>query len=212
MDSKFGCDLWRVIGDKKIAMISDRHAGIINAYRDVPELRTGRIKKRVTKIEVPKPPDKTAYTAVQGPVPSLFPILESSSNLPHSPTHLAPLGAVNPVFVKVSLFGSVCQAAENEGDSICVNLPLRAGLSNNVSQGDKDIVLAKTQFVEGTVTEAIDKPESVESRGNSDISSCPLVNEGAYIDSLKGREAVAGNQNSPIHLPTSTQHGPYYVP
>ncbi|VFQ91590.1 unnamed protein product [Cuscuta campestris] len=104
-------------------------------------------------------------------------------------------GAVNPVFAKDSLFRSVCQAAENDGDSICVNLPLRAGLSNNVSQGDKDIVLAQTQFVEGTVTEAINKPESVESRGNSDISSCSLVNEGAYIDSLKGREAVAGRHD-----------------
>ncbi|VFQ79903.1 unnamed protein product [Cuscuta campestris] len=129
--------------------------------------------------------------------PQLHLLLQNSikDHLPHSPTHPAPLEAVNPVFVEDSLFGSVCQAAENEGDSICVNLPLRTGLSNNVSQGDKDIVLAQTQFGKGTVTEAIDKPESVESRGNSDISSCSLVNEGAYIDSLKGREAVAGRHD-----------------
>ncbi|VFQ73274.1 unnamed protein product [Cuscuta campestris] len=113
----------------------------------------------------------------------------------HPTTHPAPLGAVNPVFAEDSLFGSVRQVAENEGDSICVNLPLRTSSSSNVSQGDKDIVLEQTQFVEGTVTEAIDKPESVESRGNSNISSCSLVNEGAYIDSLKGRKAVAGRHD-----------------
>ncbi|RAL42698.1 hypothetical protein DM860_009205 [Cuscuta australis] len=35
----------RVIGSQQVCIISDRHIGIINSYRDLPELRTGLIMK-----------------------------------------------------------------------------------------------------------------------------------------------------------------------
>ncbi|VFQ73123.1 unnamed protein product [Cuscuta campestris] len=154
---------------------------------------------KITKIEAHRPPDKTVFTALQGQVPSLHPILETSVYLSHSTPHPAALGAVTSVFTEKS---SLRQVAENEGVSSCANESLGTDLSSNNSQGDKDSDLAETQFVVGTVTEAIREPKSVQNRENSDISSCSLVTESGNVDSSKGREAIAGRDDQ-VHKPLS---------